>query len=84
MDTLEFETILKERDVIRLPEDVAARLSEGATVHVSITVEADPKQMSADEAWQRIEAFIDQHNAKATSSGKPYQWRRDDAYEHLE
>jgi hypothetical protein len=79
---LEFETRLDD-DIIHLPDDVAAQLKKGATVHVAIRpVESEAPQMTPDEAWAAVLAFIEERR-KLPATGKPYQWNREDAYEHL-
>ncbi len=80
MALLEFEASLDD-GIIHVPDDIAAQLSRGAAVRVSITP-IPPAEMQPDAAWESILTFIHNRMARAPLS-TPYTWRREDAYEHL-
>lgn len=77
---LEFETRLDD-NTIHLPKDVAAQLKNGASIHVSIRATED-QISNVEDTWQAFLQVIAQRQSLATDE-KPYQWKRDDAYEHL-
>lgn len=82
MSVLEFETMLED-GIIRLPAGIAAQVSSGTPVRVSITPLIQPwTELNPDEAWNSILAFIRDRVDKGSLS-TPYTWRRDDAYDHL-
>ncbi len=79
---VEFETQLED-NIIHLPEEIAAQLKNGAAIHVSIrAVSSEPETIKPEDAWQ---AFITTANNRKTlpSSSQSYNWKREDAYEHL-
>jgi hypothetical protein len=78
MAILEFETSYSN-GVLQVPEEIAAQLSQGEKVRVSIT----PAQgiVPSDDAWKAILTFIRQR--KPLPSAESYSWNRDDAYRHL-
>jgi hypothetical protein len=79
---LEFETQLDD-NIIHLPEEVAAQLKNGTAIHVSIRPADVERQTSkADDVWQAYLQVATQRQTLDDGS-KPYQWKRDDAYEHL-
>ncbi|MBZ0279471.1 MAG: hypothetical protein K8L97_01940 [Anaerolineae bacterium] len=80
MTLLEFETLLDD-DIIHLPSEIAAQLAKGAAIRVSITP-VEPHLMTPDEAWASIQAFVETRAARQPHTS-PYQWRREDAYDHL-
>lgn len=81
MTLLEFETLLDD-GVIHLPSEIAAQLAKGAAVRVSITP-VEPHMMTPDEAWASIQAFAEARAARKPQTSA-YQWRREDAYDHLD
>ena len=82
MTVLEFETLVED-GVIHIPQDIADQIAKGSPVRVSIEP-VEKQTMTPDEAWESVLAFIDQRTKDIPpGEGKPYQWNRDDAYEHL-
>jgi len=82
MVLLEFETQLDD-GTIRIPDEIAAQLSKGAVVRVSIMpIESSDAELTPDVAWNSTLDFINQRIAQAQAS-TPYKWRREDAYDYL-
>jgi hypothetical protein len=86
MAVLEFKTVLEEDGVIRVPGEVIKQLTAGEEIYVSIKPAKPVSAMTPDEAWQALLAGIEQRveMAKHLPPAEPYQWRREDAYEHLD
>ena len=79
---LEFETQLDD-NVIHLPEEVAAQLKNGTAIHVSIRpADVEDQTLKSEDVWQAFLQVTTQRQTLITDE-KPYQWKRDDAYEHL-
>ncbi len=80
---IEFEAQLID-GIIHVPEAVTEQLAKGVAVRVSLEQVRQPA-MSREEAWAGILDFIHEHSARtAKDHTTAYQWRRSDAYEHLE
>lgn len=92
MTVLEFDAVIDEEGLIRVPEEIAAQLPRGQSLRLQVRMQAasaaeqEIAAMTPDEAWASILAFIDERMKQAATllPGKPYKWRREDAYEHLE
>jgi hypothetical protein len=79
---VEFETQLED-NIIHLPEEIAAQLKNGMAVHVSIrAVESEDEAVNPDQAWQAFLKTAADRNKLPTGS-EAYNWKREDAYEHL-
>lgn len=82
MSAMGFETLLDD-GVIHVPEAIIAQVARGAAVRVSITPVYSPQaDMTPDDAWNSILAFVHDRLAKGPLSA-PYTWHREDAYSHL-
>ena len=79
---VEFETHLDD-NIIHLPEAVAAQLKNGLAVHVSIRpVDSETRSKNSADAWDAFfKVTTDRHLLHDES--KRYEWKREDAYEHL-
>ncbi len=80
---LHLETTLDENNTIHLPAEIAERLKRGDILQLRLS-NAEHKNAKA-KLWQSIVEVMDAHIAQGTvGDGKPYQWNREELYDHLD